>query len=287
MPVCKVTLFSGMQGPRTTGWSTNYYYNTGADDAGPATVIEPAKTLFERQLGMCSGAASPIAIRVAVVDEPRKVAVYQYSGELRPNAGQDTPWQACLIKFSGSILGITSQIYLRGLSDAETQYTAGGLVGLTLSDRFEAYRLFLSGSGSKWGLWGLDKTQPKLPIWDVTIHQGKVEVIPQDAPTYPSGTKVRIGKTLTNPNINGVWKMTIPDDNPEVFQLNGSNTSLTTMQYANPSGDAYYQKQLYQFDPMGTVSKGRLTSHKVSVPFGSTRRSKKRKNSGFLYRSLQ
>jgi hypothetical protein len=116
-------------------------------------------------------------------------------------------------------------------------------------------------------------TQKKGNILDWRITGGLFQVAVDNFGDWNDNDKVRVSRSIMEPDMNGLWKIT--KVSPNWLQLAGSTTTLTALSYQPTTGQVLGQAK--GTSAIVSVEQIRLTKHNPGRPFGIARGRSRRK----------
>lgn len=267
----KVSYFWKQQSELEGGWSENFWM-AGTDAAAAETQALAARNLMNQIKGY--GAWCP---RIRFSDP----AVFRSGYNKRipgaaPAAGAaaqsaDYPTTKWLLKMKGATTTVSQ--WFGGVEDLSVEFGAINRAAVTITRDFARLKALMVGPGSLFRIRVLDPTVLAIPILSVDPATGLVTV---GAHNFLTTNKVRISRVNGVTAANGIWRVIVPLNSTNTFNLAGW-IPQTTPFAKSPS--ATVRLQSYTYQQLADMTIERATSHKVGRPtdlLGGRRKTRKR-----------
>lgn len=267
----RVTIFCTQQaGPKTGGWSENYWNNL-----TDLTSLQNVMALFlPLRWALMGFGSNIIAYRLQDLTAFRAalpVPLTQFTSTPQGvSSDADYPTTKGLLRLFGPGKYLTNQ-WLGGFPDNQTTRAGAFTPTNTFVAAFNSFSTHLQGGGNGWVIRSQDKTVAKKLVTAVA-QAGQVTAAGSN---YVAGSKVRISRTHGVTGLNGLWTVATNVDNNNFTIAPPAGGFIGTV--VNPLGTVQLQSALFQGISSATIV--RATEHKVGRPFGLfSGKSKKKKS---------
>jgi len=266
-----------INGPNA-GWSETLYHSQGLDEHTTTFWQSLCDDLIAARRPLMHSACYVFDMRLSDVLNARKTLVFPQQNKVGTwlaidptDTLVDQLWTRCLIRYNLANGGIMRN-FLGGIPDEASKTSSQQITQGTWLTRFSAWRSWvLSRALVGWGINPATQVKQDITAWDIVDNLVRVQVV--DNSGFSTNSKVRVSRSIMEPDLNGTWKVENISNN--FLVLKGSTTTLPAVSWQPNTGVVLSQAK--SASAIGGVEQIRLTKHNPGRPFGIARGRSRRK----------